>query len=145
VQSVRVLVAEDNEDHLFLTVRALHSVEGIELEVEGVRDGEEALDYMHRRGEYADRKRPHLFVVDLKMPRRSGFEVIDELKSDPQLRRIPIVVLTSSDDSEDVKVAYQLGTNSYVAKPASTTDFQEGVREIATYWADYSLLPQPPA
>lgn len=142
--TLRVLVAEDNEDHLFLTVRALRSVEGVHVEVEAVRDGSEALDFVERRGRFADRERPHLLLLDLKMPNVDGFEVLERLKADPELRSIPVVVLTSSDRPEDVEAAYRRGSNSYVTKPTGSGGMTEGVRALSEYWMSLVELPEPP-
>lgn len=144
LETLRVLVAEDNEDHLFLTVRALRSLEGIHVEVEGVRDGREALDFVERRGRFADRERPHLLLLDLKMPRVDGLEVLERLKGDPELRSIPIVVLTSSDRPEDVEAAYRRGTNSYVTKPVGARGMRDGMQAISDYWMGVAELPEPP-
>lgn len=141
---LRVLVAEDNEDHLFLTVRALHDVEGVQLEVEAVRDGAEALDFVHRRGRFEGRARPHLIVLDLKMPVVDGFDVLASLKADPELRRIPVVVLTSSERPEDVQLAFRLGTNAYVTKGASTGGLRERLMGLSRFWLVDSVLPEPP-
>lgn len=146
MRAVRVLVAEDNEDHLFLTTRALEQTNnGLRLEVRGVRDGEEALDYLHRRGEYGEADRPHLLLLDLKMPKVDGLEVLEQIKADPDLRTIPVVVLTSSDRPEDVAETYRRGGNSYVTKPVTLNGMREGLREITDYWMQVAALPEPPA
>jgi CheY-like chemotaxis protein len=137
MKKVRVLVAEDNEDHLFLTVRALRNVQGVHVEVEGVADGEEALDYVYRRGEYADRERPNVIFLDLRMPRVTGLEFLEKVKADPELSQIPVVVLTSSERPEDVDATYRLGGNSFVNKP---TDSQ-GMQRVTSYWTSRSQLP----
>jgi CheY-like chemotaxis protein len=138
-------VAEDNEDHLFLTTRALEQTNGsVRLEVQGVRDGEEALDYFYRRGKYQDAARPHLCLLDLKMPKVDGLEVLAKIKSDPELRSIPVVVLTSSDRPEDVAETYRRGGNSFVTKPVSPTGMREGLRDITDYWMHVADLPEPP-
>jgi CheY-like chemotaxis protein len=145
LRSVRVLVAEDNEDHLFLTTRALEQTNhGLRLEVQGVRDGEEALDFFYRRGKYEDAPRPHLLLLDLKMPKVDGLEVLDAIKSDPELRSIPVVVLTSSDRPEDIEETYRRGGNSFVTKPVSPTGMREGLRDITDYWMQVAALPDPP-
>ena len=144
-EAVRVLVADDNEDHLFLTVRALRDVKGVRLEVDAVRDGEEALDYIHRRGKFSGRPRPHLILLDIKMPRVGGFDVLAELKQDPQLRSIPVVVLSSSDRPEDVNRTYRLGGNSYVTKGMGMESMRQGIRDLTSYWVSLSSLPEPPA
>jgi CheY-like chemotaxis protein len=143
-RSLRVLVAEDNEDHLFLTTRALEATNsGLSLEVQGVRDGEEALDYFYRRGKFENAPRPHMLLLDLKMPKVNGLEVLEKLKADPELRSIPVVVLTSSDRPEDVEETYRRGGNSFVTKPVSPTGMREGLREITDYWMHVAALPEP--
>jgi CheY-like chemotaxis protein len=145
MSQVRVLVAEDNEDHLFFTVRALRDLSGLVMEVDAVRDGEEALDYLYRRGAYEGRERPHLILLDLKMPKVDGFGVLERLKQDPELRTIPIVVLTSSDHPRDIEAAYRLGTNSYVSKPAGMSGLIDGIGRIRDFWLSLATLPRPPA
>ena len=141
MKSVRVLVAEDNEDHRFLTMRALRDVEGVHASVEGVRNGEEAMAYVHRQGEYAGKPLPDVIFLDLRMPKLNGLEVLERLKSDPELSCIPVVMLTSSDRAEDVDAAYRLGTNSYVTKTGLGRDLGSGLRTVADYWMSTSLLP----
>jgi len=141
---VRVLVAEDNEDHRFLTVRALRQAGGEGVAVDAVRDGEQALDYLYRRGDYGGRERPHLIVLDLKMPRINGLEVLEKVKADDELRSIPVVVLTSSDLPKDVSDAYRLGTNSFVTKPAGA-EVLKGLLAVGEYWlGGTASLPEPP-
>ncbi len=136
---LRVLIAEDNEDHRFLTTRALQN--GTRpIEIDEVTDGVEALDYLHRRGPYADQARPHLILLDLKMPKLGGLDVLERLKQDDELKRIPVVVLTSSDRDEDVAEAYRLGGNSYVTKPAGP-DVVERLLELSSYWTRVASLP----
>ena len=137
----RVLLAEDDADHAFFTERAFREAHGGEVEMHTVPDGAEALDYLHQRGKYAGAKRPNLIVLDLKMPKVNGLEVLEHIKTDAGLRDIPTVVLTSSDRPEDVKDSYSGGANSYVTKPASLTGLREGVQEMARYWIDVATLP----
>ena len=143
-EPVRVLVAEDNEDHLFLTVRALRDLDGVTIEVDAVRDGAEALDYMYQRGRFADSPRPHLILLDVKMPKVGGLEVLEKIKSDAELQSIPVVVLSSSERREDVDLAYRLGGNSYVAKPAGPAGIRQGVSQLSAYWTALAALPTPP-
>ena len=135
--TLRVLVADDNEDHLFLTVRALQEVPDVDLEIETVTDGEQALGAV-----YGDRP-PHLILLDLKMPKVNGLEVLERIKSDDTLRTIPIVVLTSSERREDVDTAYRLGTNCYVTKPSTGAGLREGLRRVSSYWTTLATLPEP--
>lgn len=139
MKQVRILVAEDNEDHLFLTIRAIRQAGGTTVEVEGVRDGQEALDYVHRRGAFENRERPHVIFLDLRMPKLDGLEVLEEIKSDAELRDIPVVVLTSSDRQEDVDATYRLGGNSFVTKPAGALG--SGLHAVAHYWTKLTALP----
>lgn len=139
----RILLAEDNADHAFFTTRAFHDAHGDALEMHTVSDGEELLDYLNRRGQFVGAARPHLVVLDLKMPKKGGLEVLAEMQQDPELRTIPVVVLSSSDRSEDVSASYARGANSYVTKPTSLTGIREGVGQLAKYWMDVASLPEP--
>lgn len=143
--TVQVLVAEDNEDHLFLTVRALRNIEGVVLEIATVTDGQQALDYLRGENEYAGRPRPDLVLLDIKMPKVDGLDVLEQLKSDPRLRAIPTVMLTSSERPEDVDRAYVLGGNSYVTKPASSSSLTERLGALGRYWTQLASLPTPHA
>ena len=139
--TARVLLAEDDVDHAFFTVRAFKDAHGVDVEMHTVRDGQEALDYLHRRGRYEGAERPHLIVLDLKMPKVNGLEVLQQIKQDDNLRTIPTVVLSSSDRPEDIRGSYANSANSYVTKPASLTGLREGVQEMARYWIDVASLP----
>lgn len=138
---IRVLVADDNEDHRFLIVRALRDADGLSLEVDSVQDGEEVLDLLYGRGQFAGREKPNLVLLDLKMPRMGGLEVLERVKNDPNLREIPIVVLSSSDRPEDINETYQLGGNSYVTKPSTLAGMRAGIAELSNYWARVVVLP----
>lgn len=139
----RILLAEDNEDHAFFTTRAFQDVHGDEVDMRTVTDGVQLLDYLHQRGEFVDAPRPHLLVLDLKMPKKGGLEVLAEMSSHAELSRIPVVVLSSSDRPEDISASYAGGANSYVTKPAALTGLREGVGEMARYWMDVATLPEP--
>ncbi|MCU1623783.1 MAG: two-component response regulator [Frankiales bacterium] len=141
--TARVLLAEDNSDHAFFTTRAFQEAHGGDLHMHTVTDGEQLLDYLRQQGDYADAPRPHLVVLDLKMPKKNGLEVLAEMREDEQLSRIPVVVLSSSDRVEDISESYARGANSYVTKAASLTGLREGVGELARYWMDIASLPEP--
>lgn len=141
----RILVADDNEDHLFFITRALNSLEDAAFDIEAVRDGEQALDFVHQRGDYVGRSRPHLILLDLRMPRKDGLEVLRELKSHDRLRSIPISVLTSSDRPEDVEASYNLGANSYLRKSTSPSGIRDQLASVSRYWTGTAVLPEPPA
>lgn len=141
-----MLLADDNDDHRFLTKRAIESIPASApgapaFRVVDVRDGEEAIEFVRRRGRYANAPRPAFVLLDIKMPRKDGFAVLADLKSDPATRAIPIVMLTSSDNDRDVARAYALGTNSYVTKPLDMREFQRRIADVAQYWAGVATLP----
>ena len=138
----RILLVEDNRQDLELTLAALEE-NHLANEVVVVRDGEEALDYLFRRGQFRLRAEGHPAVVllDVKMPKVDGIQVLREVKADPDLRTIPIVMLTSSREDADLKACYQIGVNAYVVKPIRFTDFTAAVRELGLFWA---VVNQPP-
>jgi len=139
----RILLMEDNEDDVALTLRALEK-NHLENEVEIVRDGQEALDLLFRRGAYASRpaeELPELVLLDLKVPRVDGLEVLRQIRASPITQYLPVVVLTSSSQERDVVQSYQLGANSYVQKPVDFDDFIEATRQLGMYWLVLNKLP----
>ena len=142
---IRILVAEDNADHRFFITRALDEAGKGRLDVRTVNDGAEALDFVYQRGEFAGEPRPHMILLDLRMPRVDGLEVLAQLKSDPDLRSIPIAVLSSSDRPEDIETSYRSGSNSYIVKPTSFARMREWLRTVNDFWTEVATLPSPPA
>jgi CheY-like chemotaxis protein len=138
----RILLAEDNAFDVELILRAL-SVHRIAERVDIARDGAEALDYLHRRGRFAERKpgNPILVMLDLKMPKVDGVEVAREVKAHPDLKTIPVVVLTSSREQQDIVSSYGLGVNAYIVKPVAYEEFGEVVRQLGLFWL---LTNEPP-
>ncbi len=138
----RILLAEDSENDAELTLAALESYHVVN-EIVVVHDGEEALDYLCARGEYVGRHggNPALVLLDLKMPKVDGLDVLRAIKSDPALRTIPVVMLTSSREEQDLLRSYELGVNGYVVKPVDFTDFMDAVRQIGGFWA---VVNEPP-
>jgi CheY-like chemotaxis protein len=138
----RILLAEDDPKDIELTLNALGD-HNLANDVQVARDGAEALDYLYRRGKFADRPEgnPVLILLDLKMPRLGGVEVLRQLRSDQTMRTIPVVILTSSRESQDLETCYQLGINAYVVKPVKFSDFVEAVKRIGVFWA---LINEPP-
>jgi CheY-like chemotaxis protein len=138
----RILLAEDSAQDVELTLNALgeHNISNL---VDIARDGAEALDYLYRRGAYAARQsgNPVLILLDLKMPKVDGLEVLRTVKADPRLRTIPVVILTSSREEQDVVRSYELGVNAYVVKPVEFDKFVAAVRELGMFWM---LLNEPP-
>jgi len=143
VPPVEILLVEDNPSDEELTVHALRS-NHIANNIEVVRDGAEALDYVFHTGAFAERTagdRPKVILLDVKLPKVDGLEVLRRIKSDPRTRSIPVVVLTSSREECDVVDSYSLGVNSYIVKPVDFSQFAEVVRQLGLYWL---LLNQPP-
>lgn len=139
----RVLLVDDNPDHRFFIKRALNGVDDVEFEVETVGDGEEALSYLRREGKWQDAKMPHMVMLDLRMPRKSGLEVLAEMRGDDTLRAIPVCVLTSSDRPQDVREAYSLGTNSYVVKSGDIDGLRREIEAVSEFWTTTSKVPEP--
>jgi CheY-like chemotaxis protein len=138
---VEILLVEDNAGDVRLTQEALK--EGKVLNhLSVVRDGEEALDFLHRQGRHADASRPDLILLDLNLPRKNGREVLEEIKKDAELRRIPVVVLTSSSEERDIVKAYDLNANCYITKPVDLDQFIDIVRSIGEFWLTIVKLPQ---
>ena len=130
---VEVLLVEDSPDHAELMADALQDSR-LAVRVTIVEDGEEALQYLRRQGPHADAVRPDLVLLDLHLPRLSGDEVLAEAKQDPQLRRIPIIVMTSFDTDKAVRKVYELHANCCVRKPADLEEFSEAVKKIEAFW-----------
>lgn len=136
VSSVDILIVEDNPDDLDLALGALRN-HNIANRIQVARDGEQALDYLFARGSYAGRSEqdmPKVILLDLKLPKISGIEVLRAVKSGETTRRIPVVVLTSSREDRDLIETYDLGVNSYVQKPVSFVEFSEAVAKLGFYW-----------
>ncbi|MFQ5809041.1 MAG: response regulator [Armatimonadota bacterium] len=140
---ITILVADDDEEDCMLIREAFQEsrlVNGLRF----VHDGEELMDYLHRRGKYAAptaAPRPGLILLDLNMPKKDGREALGQIKADPALRQIPIVVLTTSQAEEDVYRSYDLGVNSYIAKPVTFGSLVEVVQALREYWFEIVELP----
>lgn len=141
-QPKRILLAEDSPQDIELTLAALEE-HRLANEVVVVRDGVGAMDYLNRRGQFANRTSgaPVVVLLDLKMPRMDGLEVLRQMKSDPALRRIPVVILTSSREEQDLVRSYDLGVNAYVVKPVDFQKFMDSVKQLSCFWV---LLNEPP-
>ena len=140
---VEILLVEDNPDDLRLALHALRR-HNLANHIHVVRDGEEALDYVFGTGPHAGRSiqdAPKVMLLDLKLPKVDGLEVVRRMKGDERTRPIPIVILTSSREERDVVESYRLGVNSYIVKPVDFQQFSEAVRQIGLYWA---VLNEPP-
>jgi CheY-like chemotaxis protein len=135
-----ILLVEDNPGDVRLTQEAFKQGSTPHT-LEVVTDGEEALDYLYERDGYAEARRPDLVLLDLNLPKRDGREVLEQVKTDPQLRSIPVVVLTTSEAAEDVRHAYEHDANCYITKPVDLDDFLEVVRGIEDFWLRVARLP----
>jgi two-component system response regulator len=140
---IEILLVEDSPEDLELTQRALRNA-NLGNHIQVARDGAEAMDFIFCEGGYTGRKiedTPKLILLDLKLPKVDGLEVLERIKSDPRTRHIPVVILTSSKEQTDVIKSYKLGVNSYIVKPVNFESFTAAVQELGMYWL---LLNQPP-
>jgi DNA-binding response OmpR family regulator len=138
----RILIVEDDPNDVELTLTALEEY-NLANEVIVTRDGEEALDYLYCRGNFKARSNdnPAVLLLDLKLPKRNGLEVLRQIKSDEKLKLIPVVVLTSSHEEKDVVASYKLGVNAYVVKPVDFHEFVNAVKELGIFWAVINESP----
>jgi CheY-like chemotaxis protein len=138
----RILLVDDSPRDTELALEAL-AQNNLANEVVALRDGAEALDYLYRRGQFADRGNgnPAVVMLDLKMPKVDGIEVLRQIKGDPQLKTIPVVVMTSSREEQDLVRSYELGVNAYIVKPVQFLEFVEAVKLVGSFWA---VVNEPP-
>jgi len=137
-----ILVAEDSEGDAFVLQRAFKNAD-IDAELRFLEDGQDAVDYLAGKGPFGDRKvnpMPKLLLLDLRMPRLSGFDVLERIKSDPSLRRLPVAVFSSSNVDKDVDRAYDLGANSYIVKPGSLGGYTEFIETLHRYWNEINRI-----
>jgi CheY-like chemotaxis protein len=143
VRPITILLADDDEEDRMLTSDALNESRVVN-DLRFVEDGEDLMDYLYRRGKYdtpESAPRPGLILLDLNMPKKDGREALKEIKADPDLRRIPIVVLTTSKAEEDIYRTYDLGANSFIAKPVKFESLVALMKEIKRYWIEIVELP----
>lgn len=138
----RILLTDDSPNDVELTLMAL-AEHNLANEVVVTRDGEEALDYLYRRGGFKDREagNPAVVLLDLKMPKVDGLSVLREVRSDPDLKLIPIVLLTSSHEESDIVESYNLGVNAYVVKPVDFHEFVDAIKELGLFWSVINVPP----
>ena len=140
---VDILLVEDNPDHAILTKKVLEE-NNVANRIYLVKDGEEALDFIYQRGKYSnsrDAPRPGLILLDIRLPKVDGLEVLRQIKSDPEHKSIPVVMLTTSSRDEEIARAYDEGVNSYVTKPVEFAEFASKIKNIGMYWALITSLP----
>ena len=138
----RILLVEDDPKDVELTLTALDEYR-LANEVVVARDGQEALDFLYRRGQFSNRtqENPAVILLDLKLPKVDGLEVLQQIKSDERLKMVPVIVLTSSHQEKDVMRSYKLGVNAYVVKPVDFHEFVNAVKELGVFWA---VVNEPP-
>jgi len=139
-EPVELLLVEDNEDDIVLIEEAFTEAKLMNV-IFTVRDGEEALAYLRQEGPYTHRRRPGLVLLDINMPKKNGFEVLQAMKADPLLQSLPVVMLTTSDREEDVVRSYNHGACSYIRKPMSLEQFVQVVKDFELYWTMVSRVP----
>jgi two-component system, response regulator len=140
---IEILLVEDNQDDLEMTLRALKKA-NLANHIQVARDGAEALDFIFCQGKHANRKMeygPRMILLDLKLPKVDGMEVLKRVKGDPRTKMTPVIMMTSSKEQKDVIESYDLGVNSYVVKPVNFEGFATAIQELGMYWL---LLNQPP-
>jgi len=140
VRPIEILLVEDNPGDVELARVALADSK-VTNRLRVVEDGESALDYMHRRGRFSGAPRPDLVLLDLNLPKKDGREVLAELKSDPNLKRIPVVILTTSSAEEDILRTYNLHANCYITKPLDFKQFHKVIKSIENFWLSIVVLP----
>ncbi|MFB6283900.1 MAG: response regulator [Halobacteria archaeon] len=140
-EPVEILLAEDNPNDVEMTKRAFDKGKFVN-NIYVAEDGVEAMNYLRKKEGHEDRPRPDIILLDLEMPRMDGFEVLEEIEGDPELKQIPVVVLTSSESEKDVVESYRHSANAYMTKPVGYKEFQNIVREIETFWFQLVKLPE---
>lgn len=141
-QLINILLVDDNPDDIELTMEALSETK-LANRITAVEDGVEALAYLRKEGQYSNAVTPSLILLDLNMPRKDGREVLEEIKADPELRRIPVVILTTSQAEEDILRSYELHANCYISKPVDLKQFMKVVKTIDDFWFAIVSLPRP--
>jgi CheY-like chemotaxis protein len=139
-ESVELLLVEDYEDDIILIEEAFAGARVMNV-INNVRDGEAALAYLRREGPYKDAVRPGLILLDINMPKKNGFEVLEGIKADPRLQSLPVIMLTTSEREEDIVRSYAHGACSYIRKPVSLERFIDVVKKFEVYWTLVSLVP----
>jgi CheY-like chemotaxis protein len=141
-QPIEILLVEDNEDDVLILSEALEGAERITV-ARAVTDGEQALEYLRGEGRFADAPLPGLILLDINMPRKNGLLALEEIKADPALRHIPVVMMTASDQESDIVRSYASGASSYLRKPVGLEQLVELVRGFELYWTLVSTVPKP--
>ena len=139
---IHILLVEDNEGDVVLTLEALKEAK-LKNKISVVRDGEQALDFLYRVGRFASEDRPQLILLDINLPKMDGKEVLNRIKSDPDLKKIPVVILTTSSSEKDILEAYNNYANCYITKPVDLDKFIDVIHTIEDFWISIVQLPKP--
>ncbi|WP_127846760.1 response regulator [Psychroflexus aestuariivivens] len=134
-----ILLVEDNEGDILLTKEAFEECK-VKVKMSVVRNGQEALDFLFKKGTFANEKKPDLILLDINIPIYNGHEVLEQIKSDSKLKKIPVIMLTTSSNKKDVNKAYENHCNSYVRKPLNINDFLEAIMKIEEFWLQLSTI-----
>jgi len=137
---IKILLVEDNPADIRLATEALKE-RGVESDLSVVTDGMDAINFLKRTGKFSDSPRPELILLDLNLPRKSGFDILQVLKADPNLKSIPVIILTTSSADEDIAKSYSLNANCFVTKPTDLPQFLEVVKTIEEFWLTIASLP----
>jgi CheY-like chemotaxis protein len=144
-QTQTILIVDDSDDDYDATVRALCKNNNLQNPLRRCEDGHQALDYLYHRGPYqnfGESDRPGIILLDLNLPGIDGRKVLAEIKGDAQLKRIPVIVMTNSDDERDIQVCYDIGANTYIRKPLNWPGFLEAMQRLKEYWFEIAILPK---
>jgi two-component system, chemotaxis family, response regulator Rcp1 len=139
---IHILLVEDNEGDIVLTLEALQQAK-LRNKISVVRDGEQALDFLFRNGRFVNEKLPHLILLDINLPKIDGKEVLTRIKTDPDLKKIPVVILTTSSSERDILEVYSSHANCYITKPVDLDKFIEVIHSIEDFWISIVQLPKP--
>lgn len=140
-----ILIVDDSDDDYDATVRALTKGKSLKNPIHRCEDGQESLDYLFRRGRYAEQDvapRPGIILLDLNMPGVDGRSVLEEIKQDSDLKKIPTIVMTNSDDQRDINACYAMGANTYIQKPLDLVSFFDAMARLKEYWFEIAVLPK---
>lgn len=139
---VEILLVDDSEDDILMIEEAFENANLLNI-LQVVKDGEEAMAYLRQEGKYADAEMPGLILLDINMPKKNGFEVLEEIKADPNLKQTPVVMLTTSDRETDIVKSYSAGASSYITKPVGFDNLKKVIEQLGLYWAVVSKIPNP--
>lgn len=144
MNEIQILLVEDNEGDILLTLEAFKELK-VKSKVDVVKDGAEAIEFLKRQGQYADSPAPHLILLDINMPRLNGIEVLDFIKNDEKLKKIPVVMLTTSSSESDITACYEKSANCFITKPLDFDSFVDVVQSIELFWFRVAQLPKTAA